>query len=353
MPAEPEGPSPIRRFVLPALFVIALFVALFMRRPGPVEAHKLSGPTMGTTWNVTVVAPLDAEERAELQQIIAGALEAVNASMSTYKADSALSTFNRHQGTGPVDIPPDLLTVVSEAQRISEWSGGAFDATVGPLVRAWGFGPDTPGEPPDEATLGELRERVGYAKLTIDPARSTLAKRQPDVDVDLSAIAKGFGTDQVARALEAAGHDRYMVEVGGEVRARGTNIEGTPWRIGVEKPSSDLGRAVYEVVPLQDLAMATSGDYRNYRETADGKRFSHTIDPRTGRPIEHRLASVTVLHPSCMTADAMATALNVLGPEAGYALAEREKVAAFFLVRKADGTFEEKATPAFEALRKK
>ena len=191
--------------------------------------------------------------------------------------------------------------------------------------------------------------RTGYEKLEYRLDPPALRKLHPELTIDLSALAKGYGVDVLAEYLEEVGVQDYMVEIGGEIRARGTNPDGQVWRIGIEKPEPGGQRSVYEALPLEDLGMATSGDYRNYYEL-DGERLSHTIDPRTGRPITHKLASVTVLHEECAFADAYATALNVLGPERGYELAVSLKLPALFIVR-VDDRFEEKATPAFQALR--
>ncbi|MCB9535012.1 MAG: FAD:protein FMN transferase [Myxococcales bacterium] len=349
-----DGPSTLRRFVLPGLFVAALFVVLWVRRPetaGGERVVRLEGPTMGTRYHVTVVVPADGPDEAALKAAVDGALAEVNGAMSTYLPDSALSRFNRYTGEGPFDAPAGLIAVAAKAQTISEATGGAFDVTVGPLVRAWGFGPDKPGEAPDAAALVALRQRVGWRLLSIDEGAGTLSKARPDLEIDLSAIAKGYGVDRAAAALADLGAERYLVEVGGEVVARGTNPDGQPWRLGIEKPALDGSGGVQEVVALSDRAMATSGDYRNFREV-DGQRVSHTIDPRTARPITHGLASVSVVADDCTTADAWATALNVLGPEAGLAAATDRNLAALFIIRSPEGGgFTTHATPAFEALR--
>ena len=191
-----------------------------------------------------------------------------------------------------------------------------------------------------------MRPLVGFERIEIDPSAGTLTKTLAGVTCDLSAIAKGYAVDRVAAALRELGHGDFLVEVGGEVRAQGRRPDGSFWRVAIETPDSNA-RSVFEVVSLHDLALATSGDYRNYYEV-DGRRISHTIDPRTGHPIEHALASVSVLHSDAVHADALATALDVLGPEAGYALAQREGLAAYFIVRREDGSFAPRATPAFE-----
>jgi thiamine biosynthesis lipoprotein len=217
--------------------------------------------------------------------------------------------------------------------------------TVGPLVNLWGFGPGR-GEDrvPSATEVEEARARVGYARLEVRDPPPAVRKAIPDLYVDLSAIAKGYGVDRVSEYLESQGVGRYLVEVGGEVRGRGRNARGTPWKVAVERPAEGE-RAAYAVVEVDGVGVATSGDYRNFFEK-DGRRYSHTIDPATGRPVTHALASVTVVSDTCMTADALATGLNVLGPEAGYALAEREGIAALFIVREGQG-FARRATAAF------
>lgn len=348
-----------RRWVLPALFVGALFVVTFTRgrddAPTPRAVTTFAGATMGTTYAVKIVTgPLDPKSHQLIDAAITDTLDAVNASMSTWRKDSELSTWNAAESTQARPATAPLRAVLSEAARVGAASGGAFDVTVGPLVNAWGFGPDGEQQAPDEATLTALRARVGLDTISVDDVAGTVRKTRPDVYVDLSAIAKGHGVDRLAEAIDALEYDEYLIEIGGELRARGRNADGVAWRVGIEKPEPGVdptSRPLREVVALDDAALATSGDYRNYYER-DGVRLSHTIDPRTGRPITHRLASVSVITERCATADAFATALNVLGPDAGYALAEREGLAALFIVRGADGGFTERVTPAFEAIRR-
>ena len=268
-----------RSAALAALLLLAGLVAGC--GPKLPDEFLFSGPIMGTTYHVKVVADLPARTAEELDRNILETLERVNGRMSTYRDDSELSQFNAIMETAPFALSDETLGVFEIALEVSRETGGAFDVTVGPLVNAWGFGPGK-GETPDAATIGQLLERVGYGKLTLDRNGGTLAKSIPGMYCDLSAVAKGYAVDAVAAALEEKGVTRYMVEVGGEVRTSGTNQEGRPWRIGIYRPDPerfDLQR----VVALSGLSMATSGDYRNYIDV-DGKRLSHTIDPRTGRP---------------------------------------------------------------------
>jgi len=334
------------------MFLVLL--ALAGCQQGPTE-YLFSGATMGTYYNVRVVFH-DGDDtsipQSKLETTVQAALDDVNNRMSTYDKNSELSRFNEHHSTEPFGFSQETFDVIALAQQVSVLTGGAFDITVGPLVNAWGFGPEEPlGQAPPEARIRTLMERVGYDKLVLDPAATAVAKKEPDIYCDLSAIAKGYGVDRAAEALDALGVQNYMVEVGGEVRTRGINKHGQPWHIGIEKPdSSSPMRAVTKVVTLRDQAMATSGDYRNYYEQ-NGVRISHTIDPHTGHPIRHRLASVSVVQDNCALADALATALMVLGPDEGYDLAVQHGWPVFFLVH--DGqTFLEKSTPAFDTLLK-
>lgn len=355
---SPDAPNIWRRWILPGAFVLALFVVVFTRgHESATPARSITtfaGPTMGSTYTVKVVTgPLDPKSHQTIERAIAETLTSIDASMSTWRADSELSRFNTAQTTDPVAISAPLQAVIGEALRIGALTGGAFDVTVGPLVNAWGFGPAGEQSPPDEATLTALRARVGLDKLVLDPAAGTLRKTRADVYVDLSAIAPGHGVDRLALALEALGYTEYLVEISGELRARGHNADDEPWRVGIERPASQPdseARAIREVITLDDASLATSGDYRNYYER-DGKRLSHTIDPRTGRPIEHRLASVSVVTARSSTADALATALNVLGPDDGFAFAQAQGLAALFIVRAPDGAFGERVTASFAALR--
>ncbi len=341
------------------LIVLVVFVGLAAWRllqdpetetpTGPSSAVAFGGAVMGTTYTVKLSTHggfLPDTERAA--QVVREALDLVDERMSTYRPGSEVSRFNRARGVEPFAVSAETAEVVAVAREVSVASDGAFDVTVGPLVRAWGFGAGAEPEPPSAEALAALRERIGYEKLAVDTGASTLTKTHPEIDVDLSAIAKGYAVDRAAEALRALGSRGFMVEVGGEVRTAGHNERGEPWQIGIERPDPN-GRSVHLVVALAGRALATSGDYRNFREV-EGRRISHTIDPRSGRPIAHRLASVTVVHERCVVADAWATALNVLGPEQGPVVAEERGIAALFLVRGESGDFREVASPALEAL---
>lgn len=308
----------------------------------------IRGETMGTTYSVKLASLPDRMSAAEVKAGIEDRLETVNRQMSTWRKDSEISRFNAYAGTDWFPISADTLTVLKEAHRISELSGGKFDITVMPLVNLWSFGPENrPQKVPSEEEIAAKRQSVGYTLLAFRTDGPAVRKSRSGVTVDLSAIAKGFGVDKLAEYLDSLGVPGYMVEIGGEVGCKGTKADGSPWRIGIQSPKQ-LKQSAFRVVPLHDRAMATSGDYRNYFEQ-DGKRYSHTIDPHTGRPVTHKLVSATVVTETCMTADGLATAIMVLGPEAGYNFAVKNNLAVLLIV--ADGKkFRQRATPAFERL---
>lgn len=308
------------------------------------EAYRFEGPIFGTGYHVTIYGDYSDRQLATLEAGIEEALHDVDRLMSTYKPTSELSRFNAAPVGEPFTLSPPTARVIDEALEIGELSNGAFDITVGAAVNLWGFGPDErPEEIPSDEKVAAALDKVGFRALHLNGNR--LTKTKP-VYVDLSGIAKGFGVDQVAARLDALGVTSYLVEVGGEIRTHGTKPGGEPWRVAVEKPVSRQ-RSVQRVLELENAAVATSGDYRNYYEQG-GQRYSHTIDPRTGRPITHRLASVTVVAEQCSTADALATAFEVLGPQKGMALANREDIAAYFIV-KTDAGFTTELSDAFHA----
>ena len=334
------------------LVLVGLSVWRLYLAPTPPRLVIARGEVMGTTYVVKVVARTreqqSDEAASEMSQAVRDALSAVDTAMSTYKPESEVSRFNAGPADQPVTLSPGLREVLALAFEVNKTSGGAFDITVGPLVDRWGFG--AKGElkdVPTDAELAALREGLGHRHLALDTKAGTLAKNRAELRIDLSAIAKGYGVDQAAKALSAAGWTDYLVEVGGEIRVLGRTETGKPWRLAVERPSASE-RAVYQAIELERGAMATSGDYRNFT-VVDGTRYSHTIDPNTGRPVTHRLASVSVIAPTCAEADALATALNVLGPSRGLELARREGVAALFLVGDPDN-LEAEATDSWPAL---
>lgn len=283
----------------------------------------LNGNTMGTTYNITY---LDPSER-DFQVSIDSLLLVFNQSLSTYIPDSELSKFN--QGDTLFFGLPYFLPVLQSSKEVYEITGGAFDPTVGPLVNLWGFGPTGP-QLKDSVNIDGMLELVGFNKISFDSA--SVRKSKPGMYLDFSAIAKGYGVDVVAEFLQGKGIENLLVEIGGELVARGVNEKGELWKVGINRPE-ELGRAdeLYSIVALDNKAMATSGNYRNYYE-AGGVKISHTINPATGRPVNHNLLSATVLAGDCMTADAYATALMVMGTEKAIELQKSQSLFEVFLI---------------------
>ncbi|MDZ7590409.1 MAG: FAD:protein FMN transferase [Rubrivivax sp.] len=331
----------------------ALSLAGCSERPTGAAAStrllQFSGQTMGTTYVVKLAGSAVSTARLEaLQASVHDALEGINRGLSLHRADSELARFNRHAAATPFALSKDFLAVLTAAQQVSELSAGAFDVSVAPLTQAWGFGPERRSVVPAAAKIEAGRAAVGWRSLQLDAGQRTATKSHAGLQADLGGIAKGHGVDLAALALEAGGAEHYMVEVGGEVRTRGLNAQGRAWQIGIEQPDAVPQRA-RSVVPLSGRALATSGDYRFYFEQ-DGRRYSHEIDPRTAEPISHALASVSVVADSCMLADALATALIVMGPDRGLALAQQLALPALFIVREPQGGLRDMATAAYTAL---
>lgn len=310
----------------------------------PVEQVHLTGPTMGTSYNVKYITTESVASPEALQKEIDRLLEQVNDQMSTYRKDSELSRFNQLKSSEPFAVSPQTALVVKEAIRLNGLTLGALDVTVGPLVNLWGFGPEArPEVVPSDEELAERKANIGIEHLSVEG--NTLQKDLVNLYVDLSTIAKGWGVDVVADYIQSQGIENYMVEVGGEIRLKGTNREGVKWRIAIEKPTVDE-RAIQDIIEPGDMAVATSGDYRNYFER-DGVRYSHIINPETGKPISHKVVSVTVLDKSSMTADGLATGLMVLGEEQGMKVAEEHNIPVFMIVKTEDG-FNEMASSAYK-----
>ncbi len=324
-----------------ALIGLAFFISACSK---PAEIISLSGNTMGTTYHIKVVPNEQLPEPNLLQAEIDLALEKVNDQMSTYRPDSELSRFNSSGFEETVTVSADTATVIKEGIHLYQVTGGALDITLGPLVNLWGFGPDKrPTQVPSKEVIAEAKARTGIEFLDVDGTR--LSKTKADLYVDLSSIAKGFGVDVVAGILNKYNVAGYLVEIGGELSVFGEKMDGSVWRVAIEQADVD-DREVQQVIAPGNMAIATSGDYRNYYEE-EGRQFSHLIDPRTGYPIDHRLASVTVLHKQCMVADGYATAMMVLGTEASLALAQREGLA-IMLIEKQDEGFKVFYSDAFK-----
>jgi thiamine biosynthesis lipoprotein len=342
----------IRIFFLSlAWFAVLLVIGMTdgcTEHPDPPAPVVISGRTMGTTYLVKIARPPVNFSLSKLQAATGEVLEQINDAMSTYRTMSEVSRFNRSPSTDWFGVSPETALVVAAAQQISRESGGAFDVTVGPLVNIWGFGPGAnQRQVPSAEKIAQALADSGFQNLQVRKVPPALRKSTGKLVIDLSAIAKGYAVDRIAALLEDSSINNFLVEIGGEIKTRGAKLDGSAWTVGIELPD-DEQRNVQEVLALSSSALATSGDYRNFFER-DGRRYSHTINPRTGRPVTHQLASVTVVADSCMLADGWATALMVLGPEQGYAYALRQDIAGLFVSRVAEG-FSHRPTPAFTRL---
>lgn len=309
-------------------------------------------PTMGTLCHITLSGSVPKNETAALHKKIDAALFDVNRRMSTWQPDTEISQFNRFKSPGPFPVSPEFSKVVQSALMYAELTDGAFDPTVKPLVDHWGFGSEA-----DYESVGEIMQAVGWQKVKLK--NGELIKANPKVQLDLAAIAKGYGVDRVADVIRSSGHENFLVEIGGEIVAEGENGSGKAWRVGIESPEASgkaFGSEIFQTLPVLSLsegeipkiAMATSGDYRNFQIREDGTRYSHIIDPHTGMPAESDVAAVTVIASHCMDADAIATSLCVMGSTKGFQwLKTHPEFEAFFILHAADSSFSSQATPGF------
>ena len=318
----------------------------------PAAPVALQGTAMGTTYSVTVATRPPGIDQWALQAVIDGVIAEAESVLSTWNPGSAISRFNAERRTDWIAVPEELVAVVAEAQQVSRETGGAFDVTVAPLVRLWGFDErrGATAWPADEA-IHAAQASTGFQRLELRARPPALRKADAALELDVAGIAPGYAVDRIAAGFDALGAGDYLIELGGEIRARGRRAPDRPWRVAVERPVPGE-RQPYTIVELDGAAVSTSGDYRDYREIG-GRRVSHTIDPRSGRPVDHDLASVTVIDGTAARADALATALMVLGPDAGFEFARENGIAALFLVRRAGASgFDERVTPAFAQRRK-
>lgn len=327
------------------------FSAAVQAGPEAGEICTLAGSTMGTHWTVKLVAP-HGYVRAPLWAAIQARLDALVEQMSTWDPHSALSRYNTAAPGSRHRLPADCAAVLERALQLAQDSGGAYDPAIGALVDLWGFGPAPRRQaPPEGSQIAALLAQSGWSRLRFDAATREL--EQPGgLRLDLSSIAKGYAVDTIADELRQQGRRHFLVEIGGELYGEGCKPDGQPWWVALEAPPAAAAMQLPEplVAALDGLAVATSGDYRQGFEHAR-RRYSHTLDPRSGRPVEHGLASVTVLHRRCIDADALATALMVLGPVDGPAYAQRQDIAARFLYRDATTScWREHSSPAFARL---
>ncbi|MDL2268580.1 FAD:protein FMN transferase [Desulfosarcina sp. OttesenSCG-928-A07] len=349
LPATQPRDTPFFLFKKNGWFYLAaaLILALSACHSSPREI-RFSGKTMGTTYHITLITGQDIAADA-LQQKIDARLAAINKSMSTFDPDSELSRFNAaFAGTSCFSPSADFLHVLRVATELYRLTDGAWDGTLDPLINLWGFGKaGVVHEPPDDARIREMLDRVGFDRIILDES-GCLRKTDPRITLDLASIAKGYGVDAISRLLGDAGVEHFIVEIGGEVYARGVRSDGTPWQVGINRPDKIADTSdIYAVVPLVDQAMATSGDYRIFFRTGD-QAYSHILDPRTGKPVANNVVSVSVVAANCTVADGLATALMVMGPEKGIALVNTlPDVACLIITRSSDGTLKNHFSEGF------
>lgn len=337
----------LQRSVHLILSFVLLTTFLGCQQKERVETLRLSGQTMGTTWSVIMLPNADGADAKELKQLLQKRLDQINGLMSTYDPESEISRFNNQISMDRFEISEDTAQVIELSQAISSLSGGAFDISVGPLVELWGFGTTERGKKiPSTDQVGKSLALVGYKNIHLRRGPPTISKQVPELRIDLSAVAKGYAVDALAEILGQQGLSNYLLEIGGELQISGHRGDGSPWQIAIEKPLEGV-REVAKIFPLTNTALATSGDYRNFY-VEDGQRYSHTIDPVSGKPIRHKLASVTVLDQSCARADALATALMVMGEEKGRRFCEKNYIAAYFLIHE-KASLAIYASPAFQS----
>lgn len=353
---KPHQSRPVKAAILGVLIFILVFIGArsTLLQFGQQEEITLSGRTMGTTYHIKYIDDALKLSPEQVQTQVDDVLKEVNRQMSTFIPTSEISRFNKlHQINTPFPISKEFATVVATAMSLNKVTQGALDITVGPLVNIWSFGPtkrtDTA---PSAEKIAQTMQTVGIGKLKLTEKNGQfyLVKTTPNLYIDLSSIAKGFGVDQVARYLVSLGVKNYMVEIGGEIYAQGKNERHRPWEIGIEDPRYNGTRAVQTIVGLANQGMATSGDYRNYFEQ-DGKRFTHEINPNTGYPVQHHLASITVIAPNTMIADGLSTGLFVLGEDKALEVAKAHNLAVYLIIKQGD-KFIVKMSPAFAKIAK-
>ncbi len=339
--------------VFRSMMLAGVWISVACCRLSAAERLQITGETMGTYYSVTIDSPPATASVDHVRGEIGAKLAEINAQMSTWDSESEISGFNQSDSTDWFEVSPEFAAVVREAKRIHKLTSGAFDPTVSPLIDLWGFGkPDTSGIP-NQTEIDRALQSVGMQHLEVQDNPSALRKTHATLQLNLSAIAKGYTVDEIAALLVDSDLCSFVVDIGGETRTGIAKANGDPWRVGIESPKAGLNRNERpgQIVPITESSIATSGDYRNFFEV-DGVAYSHTINPVTGYPMKDPPASVSVIHKSCMTADAMATALMVLGPDKGLALAKQQGLTVLFQLVDANSEVTQLGTGRFEPQQK-
>lgn len=313
--------------ILKYFSIIAVILAIaFYIRSNTVQYQSYQGNIFGTVYHIKIRTD---NEDPTLQDAIKAELASVNSQMSVFEEKSEISKINQAPKNKKIGLSSNMSYLLRHAERIYKESQGAFDPTIGPLIDNWGFGPNKKSKQPSAAQIKETLRHVGFNKLKLDKAYKTLSKTDAQTSLNLSAIAKGYGVDKVAELLESKGYEDYIIEIGGEVRAKGYRDEAkTPWSVGIAEPQQDGANSM--IIELTDISVATSGDYNNFRTDNKGLRYSHTISPKTGYPVKNSLASVTVFDKLCTDADAYATAMMSMGFEKALEFADKYQISAIF-----------------------
>lgn len=317
----------------PCLILLAFVLSLTACRDRGPQVFHAEGRTMGTTWSIQLINAPNRAPSANPTAFIQGRLDELESLFTNWKPNSPVSRFNQSTTTDWQTVPQELAEVVTQAQKLSLETGGAFDITLSPLIDLWGFGAKgRRNTPPDEATIIQAQSQCGWQRLEIKLDPPQLRKTHPDLQINVSALVEGYAADDIVRKLEAAGCHDFLLDVGGELVARGNKADGSPWQVGIQQPDAVKGEAMLRM-PLVNQALSTSGTYRQYYETG-GHRHAHVLDGRTGRPVTHRAVSVSVVADTCFQADSWSTALLALGPKEGTPLARRLGLHAFYLEEK-------------------
>lgn len=325
------------KWLLPLLLVVSSCDFISQK---PLE---ITGSALGTSYSVKIIDPPDGVSDDSLKENIKQVISRVDDIMSVHKEKSEISQFNHSGSSNWFGISEELFGVIEEAMRISHLSQGSFDITMAPIIELWGFGVNYKLQGvPSKKQIKELLQISGFTNLKLDANTSSIKKTIPEMSLNLSAIAKGYAVDAVSGYLNSLEIKAYLVEIGGEVRTKGLKKDDKPWLIAVERPEINK-RSIYKIIKLSNKSMATSGDYRNFFQI-EGKRYSHTISPSTGYPVDNNIASVSVIHQSCMSADALATALMSMGFQKGFSFAEREKIAVLWILRTDKGLLEKRSS---------
>jgi thiamine biosynthesis lipoprotein len=315
--------------------------------------ERIEGETQGVAFVIRLAVRLTEAERGEVERLVTDAFDRVLPGASAMRPDSETSRLNRAEAEVATSVSMDTLTILQEAARVSELTGGAFDVTAGPLARLWGIGRGLvpSATAPLEESIDRERARVGYENLVLDDDSIAITKRISSLEVDLSGLAEGHALDLAASMLDERGYKDYLLEAGTSVRTRGRDAEGRPWLVPILKPGPGRGE-IQRSLPLSGFAMTTVGDYRGTGDAEElaEKLHAHLVDPRTGRPLDHGVLSATVLGEKCLSTEAMARGLLVLGAEEALRLAASQDLPALLLVRSETGAIEERASPAFAEL---